>query len=167
MKILAPLHARPGFVLYAAEVDHVDEALVAYFVRRVGGNESTFEPKVRQLFTSTAGSFQNPFIDKEITELIAAIDGIKILDHACGSGAFPMGALHRLVDLLTKLDPHNARWKRQQLERARADRTLANQMQDEENRENALRDVEDRIQDIEHSSTRNSMPSILLEALSD
>jgi len=129
----------------------VDEALIAYFVRKVGGNESAFESKVRQLFTSTGESFQNPFSGKEVTELIAAIDGVKILDHACGSGAFPMGALHRLVDLLTKIDPNNVRWKQQQLERAQGDRKLANQMQDDENRENALRDVEDRIKDIEHS----------------
>jgi adenine-specific DNA-methyltransferase len=62
-----------------------------------------------------------------------------------------MGALHRLVDLLTKLDPNNHRWKQKQLERAQYDRLLAEQMQDDENRENALHDVEARIKDIEHS----------------
>lgn len=129
----------------------VDETLIAYLVRQVGGGHSDFEAKLRQLFTSTAGTLQNQLSDQEVKELIGAIDRIKILDHACGSGAFPMGALHRLVDLLTKLDPNNARWKRQQLDRARGDRAFANQMQDDENRENALRDVEDRIEDIEHS----------------
>ena len=54
-----------------------------------------------------------------------------------------MGALHRLVDLLNKLDPNNRRWKEQQLARARADRELAERMQDEVNRENARRDIED------------------------
>jgi len=47
--------------------------------------------------------------------LIAAIGRVKILDPACGSGAFPMGALHRLVDLLQKLDPNNESWKRDRL----------------------------------------------------
>jgi len=37
-------------------------------------------------------------------ELAAALRSVKILDLACGSGAFPMGALHRLVDLLVKLE---------------------------------------------------------------
>ena len=63
----------------------------------------------------------------------------------------PYGALPRLVDLLNKLDPNNRRWKEQQLERARQDRELAEQMQDEVNRENALEDIETRIKDIERS----------------
>jgi adenine-specific DNA-methyltransferase len=88
---------------------------------------------------------------EETDALIAAIDHVKILDPACGSGAFPMGALHRLVDLLTKLDPNNHRWEQKQLERAQYDRLLAEQMQDDENRENALHDVEAWIRDIEHS----------------
>jgi hypothetical protein len=39
----------------------------------------------------------------------------KILDPACGSGAFPMGVLHKLVYILGKLDPDNERWKQTQL----------------------------------------------------
>lgn len=56
--------------------------------------------------------------------LIAAIGRVKILDPACGSGAFPMGALHRLVDLLQKLDPNNESWKRDRLAEARRYREL-------------------------------------------
>ena len=56
--------------------------------------------------------------------LIAAIGRVKILDPACGSGAFPMGALHRLVDLLQKLDPNNELWKRDRLAEARRYREL-------------------------------------------
>jgi adenine-specific DNA-methyltransferase len=56
--------------------------------------------------------------------LIAAIGRVKILDPACGSGAFPMGALHRLVDLLQKLDPNNESWKRDRLAEARNYRQL-------------------------------------------
>ena len=40
---------------------------------------------------------------------------MKILDPACGSGAFPMGVLHKLVYILGKLDPDNERWKQTQL----------------------------------------------------
>ena len=40
---------------------------------------------------------------------------LKILDPACGSGAFPMGVLHKLVYILGKLDPDNDRWKQTQL----------------------------------------------------
>jgi type II restriction/modification system DNA methylase subunit YeeA len=51
-------------------------------------------------------------------KLIQAIDQVKIIDPACGSGAFPMGILHKLVFLLQKLDPKNETWKEIQLERA-------------------------------------------------
>ena len=33
-----------------------------------------------------------------------------MLDPACGSGAFPMGILHKLVWLLHKIDPENKKW---------------------------------------------------------
>ena len=71
--------------------------------------------KVRldQLFTYTEEPHQ--FSDPEVATLIAAIDALKILDPACGSGAFPMGVLHKLVYILGKLDPDNDRWKQTQL----------------------------------------------------
>jgi len=50
-------------------------------------------------------------------KLIKTIDQIKILDPACGSGAFPMGILHKLVHLLQKLDPNNRVWREIQKER--------------------------------------------------
>ena len=49
--------------------------------------------------------------------MIEAIDGAKILDPACGSGAFPMGILHKLVFILGKIDPHNKRWKQKQIDK--------------------------------------------------
>lgn len=56
--------------------------------------------------------------------LIAAIEDLKVLDPACGSGAFPMGMLQALMEVLRRLDPDNARWKtalRAPLERRVAD----------------------------------------------
>jgi adenine-specific DNA-methyltransferase len=50
----------------------------------------------------------------EKTQLIHAIDTVKIIDPACGSGAFPMGVLQKLVFLLGKLDPENELWLEQQ-----------------------------------------------------
>jgi adenine-specific DNA-methyltransferase len=51
-------------------------------------------------------------------KLIQAIDQIKIIDPACGSGAFPMGILQKLVHLLQKLDPDNKYWYELQYERS-------------------------------------------------
>ena len=58
------------------------------------------------------------FTEPEVVRLIEAIDALKILDPACGSGAFPMGILHKLVFVLSKLDPGNQRWKARQLAKA-------------------------------------------------
>ena len=42
-------------------------------------------------------------------KVVDALESIKILDPACGSGAFPMGILNRMVYLLEKLDFNNKR----------------------------------------------------------
>jgi hypothetical protein len=89
----------------------VDEALIVYLQTAVENESASqeLEPRLRSLFRSHPATFDNPFGPQQTTELIAAIGRVKILDPACGSGAFPMGALHRLVDLLQKLDPKNER----------------------------------------------------------
>lgn len=63
----------------------------------------------------------NPFDKDETQTLIRAIDKCRILDPACGSGAFPMGILQRLVFLLRKLDPQNSYWRERQIKRATKD----------------------------------------------
>lgn len=42
--------------------------------------------------------------------VVEALDKYKVLDPACGSGAFPMGVLHRMVDILKLVDPKNDLW---------------------------------------------------------
>src|SRR5690606_19555688 len=54
----------------------------------------------------------------EEDQIISAIDKVKVLDPACGSGAFPMGVLHKLVFILNKLDPGNVKWKKRQVDKA-------------------------------------------------
>ena len=41
-----------------------------------------------------------------VQTIIQTIKAVKILDPACGSGAFPMGILNRMIDILKKLDPN-------------------------------------------------------------
>ena len=53
------------------------------------------------------------FTPAETHTLIAAIEQLRVLDPACGSGAFPMGMLQKLVSVLRKLDPDNTLWKAQ------------------------------------------------------
>jgi len=53
------------------------------------------------------------FSRDETLTLIAAIERMRVLDPACGSGAFPMGMLQKLVHVLRKLDPNNTLWRTQ------------------------------------------------------
>ncbi len=52
---------------------------------------------------------RNPFEDKpqETQFLVQAIYELKVIDPACGSGAFPMGVLLKLLSVLQKLDSDN------------------------------------------------------------
>lgn len=60
------------------------------------------------------------FSDPEVDALIDAIHILRALDPACGSGAFPMGLLQKLVMVLRKLDPGNQRWRARNLADAEA-----------------------------------------------
>ncbi|GIW21872.1 MAG: restriction endonuclease subunit M [Candidatus Sericytochromatia bacterium] len=78
---------------------------------------------------------KHKFNDEEVNLLINSIDNIKILDPACGSGAFPMGILHKIVFILSKLDPNNEKWKNKQIEKA-------NNIDDYVIREKTIDDIE-------------------------
>lgn len=49
--------------------------------------------------------------------VVDALEAVRVLDPACGSGAFPMGMLHRMVELLRQVDPDNELWKNRLLAR--------------------------------------------------
>jgi adenine-specific DNA-methyltransferase len=95
----------------------VDESLKAHLTRALVDAARMKEPDARAgldlLFAYTEK--EHAFTPAEVATLIAAIDTLKILDPACGSGAFPMGVLHKLVYILGKLDHDNDRWKQTQL----------------------------------------------------
>jgi adenine-specific DNA-methyltransferase len=97
------------------------------------------------------GSEDNPFTKNETQLLIESISKCKILDPACGSGAFPMGILHRMVHLLSKLDPKNNEWKIAQQKKAEHDLQIAQTMSDEEIRAKAIEGAELRIKYIKES----------------
>jgi adenine-specific DNA-methyltransferase len=95
----------------------VDESLVAYFETKLSTRKvARANERLRHLFAYN--NEPHMFSPSEVSFLIEAIDNIKILDPACGSGAFPMGILHKLVFILSKLDLGNERWKAKQIEKA-------------------------------------------------
>lgn len=95
----------------------VDESLKAHFcqvlTKKAGMKEDDARAGLDILFAYTEK--EHAFSKSEVKCLIAEIDSVKILDPACGSGAFPMGVLHKLVYILGKLDPNNEHWKQTQL----------------------------------------------------
>jgi hypothetical protein len=82
----------------------VDESLVAHL--RTQAHEVE-ESVIRLLL----GGEEPPALPNPLRhELVAALYHCRILDPACGSGAFPMGLLLKMVHLLQRLDPNNTLW---------------------------------------------------------
>lgn len=97
----------------------VDESLKAHLTGALTKNGMAAQDAqagLDILFTYTERA--HPFSDQEVTTLLDAIHTCKILDPACGSGAFPMGMLHKLVYIIHKLDADNSRWKQLQIDAA-------------------------------------------------
>jgi len=110
----------------------VSESLKAYFkthltpdgcsidspVRHSDRGEESLDGKIDKLFSPSEES--NPFGPQETEQIVDLIESVKIVDPAVGSGAFPMGALHKMVFILNKLDPGNELWKKAQIKVADA-----------------------------------------------
>ena len=101
----------------------VDEALVATLKQKClpkNGNAEDWVTSLRWLL-DYADEFNDVdvlFDDSEKESIVRAIADLKVLDPAVGSGAFPMGILHKLTLALKRLDPGNERWEALQKERA-------------------------------------------------
>ncbi len=113
----------------------VDESLIAYFK----GKTSIEEENIRPLFQYTDD--KPNLTDNQTNELINALYECKILDPACGSGAFPMGVLQKLVHVLQKVDPENHYWRKVQREKAQLEIQQALDIEDKKDRENRLIEI--------------------------
>ena len=107
-----------------AIVDYmVEEALVTTLARQVpptDGNTELWEDQLHYLFdyAQVCDDANEWFDEDETNAILQTISELKILDPAVGSGAFPMGVLHKLTLALRRLDPNNTRWEQLQKERA-------------------------------------------------
>lgn len=115
----------------------VDESLIAH-LKRTAGEE--LEPKLRQLLQYTDD-------DVELTEeqrmaIMQSLYHCKILDPACGSGAFPMGILQQMVHILGRIDPDNVQWKKMMMQQAVDDTTEAFKSTSKEERKDLIADIE-------------------------
>jgi hypothetical protein len=144
----------------------VDESLLVYLATQVmesdlidAADRADLEQRLRQLLDYK--SDRQPFESHEVVILIRAIDQLKSLDPAVGSGAFPMGLLQKLVFILGKLDPNNEQWKHQQKEREilplLEDIRQAKQISYEAARKAAINQLQERLQQIEADFRDNEM----------
>ena len=117
----------------------VNDTLFIYLKKHVAQNQ---ESMLYQLIYNDITIDNNDFSER----LVAAIDKFKMLDPACGSGAFPMGMLHRLVEILKKVDATNEKWLRLKLEpvdpnyRAQFEKTLKQHLDDYSRKLGIIRD---------------------------
>lgn len=107
-----------------AVVDYmVEKSLTEVLAQQVSPSEADTELWKDQLsylfdYAQICDDASEWFDEKETDNIIRAIAELKILDPAVGSGAFPMGVLHKLTLALKRLDPNNTSWERLQKERA-------------------------------------------------
>ena len=82
----------------------VDESLKQYLLNKTNLKESEI---------SSLLAYEEEKVDLNESEkdaVLDALDVIKIIDPACGSGAFPMGILQKMLLILQKIDPESKKW---------------------------------------------------------
>lgn len=89
----------------------VDESLIAHLKRTCPDID---ESKFRDLFNYAVDEFNLSAENRKA--IMSALYNCRVLDPACGSGAFPMGILQQMVHALRKLDPSNEMWREYILE---------------------------------------------------
>ena len=118
----------------------VDESLKAYLKTKI--KDTALSKGTLEEITKSAEEIENnldskldnliaynesepEFSDEERFQILKYLDECKILDPACGSGAFPMGILQKMVYVIHKLDPQNDNWKLLQVEKITQDKNLS------------------------------------------
>ena len=115
----------------------VDESLVAHLKRTVG---EELESQYRQLVQYTDDIVE--LTDEQRRDIMHSLYNCKILDPACGSGAFPMGILQQMVHILNRIDSDNKMWKEMMLQQAVNETSDAYRNSSNEERAELIKDIE-------------------------
>ena len=127
----------------------VEQALTASLLERIKSDDvgevdtQRWRDRIQCLFDydDEFNATSELFDEKERNALVRAIAQTTMLDPAVGSGAFPMGVLHKLTLALRRLDPDNKRWKKFQLELALQRSEQAYELPDQGQRDERLIDI--------------------------
>lgn len=85
----------------------VDESIVQY----LKSSTDIDEDKLRALISyDLTDDSQFPLNDSDKKHIVRILGGVKILDPACGSGAFPIGILQKIVFVLQQIDTDAQLW---------------------------------------------------------
>jgi hypothetical protein len=91
----------------------VDQSLIRYFNIKTKIDTKKISALVSyDLIDDT----EYPLNEEDKNEIINAIESLKILDPACGSGAYPIGSLQKIVYILQQIDPDCTMWLNKKLE---------------------------------------------------
>lgn len=120
----------------------VDESLVAHLKRVV---DEDLEPEFRKLIAYTDEELC--LSEEQKHQIMKAIYECKVLDPACGSGAFPMGMLQQMVHILNRIDPTNENWKSMLVDNAVSESRDVFLMDNSEERSERLKDIEEAFDD--------------------
>lgn len=89
----------------------VGESLKHYLAWQMGWENDTDQQSQLEILLDYEQD-ESPFSDEDNLRLRNALYNVKIFDPACGSGAFPMGALQRLNHVLEKLNEEASSYER-------------------------------------------------------
>ncbi|MFM7189463.1 MAG: Eco57I restriction-modification methylase domain-containing protein, partial [Microcystaceae cyanobacterium] len=126
------------------------------------GGAKTAADLERDLRDLLAYNEVNPFVNclDLCLQITNAIAEVRVLDPACGSGAFPMGILQKLVHVLNQVDPDNTFWlaeqKNAEIAPVLADIEQAKKISYEAAREEAIAKLQERLAEIEAKFGRES-----------
>lgn len=90
----------------------VDESLLLYLKQKTNIDEEKLKAIISYDLSDDSSY---PLSDDEKRRIVDAIENVKILDPACGSGAYPIGALQKIVFVLQQTDPDGQIWFHKQL----------------------------------------------------
>lgn len=91
----------------------VDQSIKQYLLTQTG----ILEQKIDSLLDYSKDFADANLSDRQSDAVIEALDKLKVLDPACGSGAFPMGVLQKMLLILHKVDPDSTKWKTRLLDK--------------------------------------------------
>jgi adenine-specific DNA-methyltransferase len=90
----------------------IDESLFYYLKSKININNKEL---ISLISYDLNDDVENPIKDSDKPKIIKALNNLKLIDPACGSGAYPIGALQKILYILQVIDPSGKIWFEEQI----------------------------------------------------